>query len=183
MHKLCIEEMFTFALALLGLGFLTTIKDCGVGNQFRLTELAFTPDAPLSGEMTYLTVKFYNPGESVVAGTVTTSITYNFLPLAPTVESLCVNTACPIVNGLNDRSSSSPWPSGVKGQIDTKIVWAHPNASQLLCIQLVVKAKEKSEMEKGVTVNDLFALHKIFHNRTNYMPTDTGYGEDFLEGF
>jgi hypothetical protein len=180
---LCIEEMFKYALALLGLGPLTTITNCGVGSQFQLTDLAFTPNSPASGETTYMTVKFYNPGPDVTAGTVTTSITYNFIPLTPTVEELCANTVCPLVNGPNDRSSSGPWPSGIRGQISTKIVWAHPNASQLLCIQLVVKAVSKTETEKGVTVNDLFALNKIFYNRTNYMPSEPEYEYHTLEGF
>jgi hypothetical protein len=176
--------MFTYALALLGLSPMTTIKDCGVGSQFQLTVLAFTPDSPQGGETTFMTVKFYNPGPDVTAGTVTTSITYNFIPITPTVEDLCVNTVCPIVNGPNDRSSSGPWPSGVRGKISTKIVWAYPNASQLLCIQLDVKSTSKAEDKKGVNVNDLFALHQIFYNRTNYMPTEQPvYDFDTLEGF
>ena len=176
--------MFKYALALLGLGPMTTIKDCGVGSQFQLTELAFTPDSPHAGEMTYMNVKFYNPGPDVSAGTVTTSITYNFIPIAPTVEDLCVNTVCPLVNGPNDRSSSGPWPSGIKGKISTKIVWAYPNSSQLLCIQLDVKANSKTEVHKGVSVNDLFGLHMIFHNRTNYMQSDPpAYDYETLEGF
>jgi hypothetical protein len=131
-----------------------------------------------------MNVKFYNPGPDVSAGTVTTSITYNFIPIAPTVEDLCVNTVCPLVNGPNDRSSSGPWPSGIKGKISTKIVWAYPNSSQLLCIQLDVKANSKTEVHKGVSVNDLFGLHMIFHNRTNYMQSDPpAYDYETLEGF
>ena len=89
-----------------------------------------------------MTVLFDNPGATVTDGTVTTSITYNFLPLTPTTEPLCQNTACPIVNGPNDRSTTSTWPNAV-GTIVTTSVWTSIEGDNLLCIQTSVKVKNK----------------------------------------
>jgi hypothetical protein len=89
-----------------------------------------------------MTVLFDTPGATVTDGTVTTSVTYNFLPLTPTVESLCDNTACPIVNGPNDRSTVSTWPD-VRGTVVTKSVWTSTDGDNLLCVQTSIKVGGK----------------------------------------
>lgn len=118
---------------------LGSIQDCGKNSQFQLTGLDFVPLTPKAGEAVFMTVQFNNPGSEVNDGSVTTSVTYNFLPLTPTVEPLCTNTQCPLVNGFNDRSTNSSWPTGVSGTIVTTIVWNDVNGSELLCIKLSVK--------------------------------------------
>jgi hypothetical protein len=119
---------------------LGSIQDCGKNSQFQLTSLDFVPAAPKAGESIFMTVQFNNPGTEVSDGSVTTSVTYNFLPLTPTVEPLCVNTQCPLVNGFNDRSTNSTWPSGVSGTIVSTITWNDNSGSELLCIKLTVKS-------------------------------------------
>ena len=118
------------------------IKDCNVSSIFRPTSLGLTPDPPVVGQQVRMTVLFDNPGATVIDGTVTTSVTYNFLPLTPTVESLCDNTACPIVNGPNDRSTVSTWPD-VRGTVVTKSVWTSTDGDNLLCVQTSVKVGGK----------------------------------------
>lgn len=118
------------------------ITDCSNGGSvLKLTELTLSPDPPVRGELLDMTVKFDNPGPEIVDGTVTTSVTLNFIPFAPTVEALCTNTQCPLVTGANDRSTSSTWPTDVNGQITSKIVWESVTGEQLLCIQMNVQVK------------------------------------------
>jgi hypothetical protein len=120
------------------------IKDCGNGNSiFQITELALTPDPPIRGKDVYMTVKFINPLEDINAGKCTTSATLNFIPFQPTVEELCTSTQCPILSGLNDRSTSNVWPDTVSGSITSKITWTMPNDSLLLCIQIATKVAEE----------------------------------------
>jgi hypothetical protein len=115
----------------------SAITDCSNGaSLFKLTDLAITPDPPVRNEPLHMTVVFDNPGESVSLGQVTTSVTLNWIPFIPTVEALCDNTQCPLVSGLNDRSTSSIWPDTVSGNIQSKIVWAADDGSQLLCIKI-----------------------------------------------
>lgn len=113
------------------------ITDCSNGaSVFKLTELALKPDPPVRNQLLDMTVKFENPGPDVVDGTVTTTVTLNFIPFQPTVEALCTNTQCPLVSGVNDRSTSSTWPDNVSGSITSKIEWTGVDGSQLLCIQI-----------------------------------------------
>jgi len=112
-----------------------TIQDCDPASLFRPTELAVTPDPPVAGQPVAMTVKFNNPGPEVTDGTVTTSVTLNFIPFQPSEEPLCTNTACPIPSRDVDRSTSSTWPDNVNGLIVSKSVWTGVNGESLLCVQ------------------------------------------------
>ena len=79
------------------------------------------------------------PGLTVVDGDATYSVTYNFLPLSPTVEPLCQNIPCPLESGRYVNHSSSVWPTGLSGSLDTKIVWTNEMSAQLLCMSISAK--------------------------------------------
>lgn len=126
----------TFLLSLFAVSS-ASITDCSNGaSVLKLTELGLSPDPPQKGQPLYMTVKFDNPGDEIVDGTVTTSVTLNYIPFAPTEEALCSNTQCPIVSGANDRSTSSTWPDNVSGSLVSKIEWTSVDGAQLLCIQI-----------------------------------------------
>jgi len=133
-------------LLLSALFFSTTranISDCSSGSSlFQIINLGLSPTNPVSNQPLYMTVEFTNPGPEITDGTVTTSITYNFIPFAPSVEPLCVNTQCPLVNGFNDRSTNSTWPGSLKGSVTSKIVWTSVDQQVLLCIQISVKSSD-----------------------------------------
>ena len=113
------------------------IVDCG--SKFEFTALALDPEPPVPGSPVLMTVQFTNPGPEINAGTVTSSLTLNGLPFSPTMEELCVNTQCPIIQGYNDRSAKSDWPAGVSGKIVSRIVWDDVDNTQLLCIEITEK--------------------------------------------
>lgn len=122
-----------------------TIKDCGADTSiFQITELALSPDPPIRGKDVHMSVKFINPLETIDSGTCTTSVTLNFIPFQPSVDELCKSTQCPILSGLNDRSTTSVWPDTVSGSITSKIVWTTDNNAQLLCIQIATKVAQDS---------------------------------------
>ena len=128
------------------------IQDCGKDTSLlQLTELALKPDPPVPGQLVDMTVKFVNPGATITDGTVTTSVTLNFIPFTPTVEPLCTNTKCPLVSGLNDRSTSNTFPDSVKGKLVSKIVWTTLDGSQLLCIQISTVLGSNSTKLRGST--------------------------------
>jgi hypothetical protein len=132
-------------LKTLGLLSLATasIKDCSNGaSLLQLTDLALSPDPPVRGQTLDMTVKFNNPGPEITDGTVTTSVTLNFIPFQPTTEALCTNTQCPLTTGANDRSTSSVWPDNVSGSITSKIEWTGVDGTQLLCIQISAKVAD-----------------------------------------
>jgi hypothetical protein len=152
------RRMFTrlvnLFLAALGVihGTNATIKDCGAGQTvFQLTELAMIPDPPVRGKPLDMKVVFNNPGAEVTDGTVATTLSLNFIPFQPSTEPLCKNTICPIVEGLNDRSTSSVWPDTVSGAVTSKITWTGPNSENLLCIQFntkVAASENKTALRK-----------------------------------
>ena len=131
--------MFLRLLALLAAPVFATVTDCNTSSIFRPTVIGLNPDPPISGQPVRLTVQFENPGPEITSGVVTTSVTLNGLPFSPSVEALCQNTACPILVGANDRSTSSTWPTNVHGRIVTKSVWTNDDGDELLCLLTTVK--------------------------------------------
>ena len=117
-----------------------SIVDCNNTSVFRPTTLGLTPDPPVPGAPVHMSVLFNNPGPTINDGTVTTTVTLNFIPFAPSTQPLCENTACPLVTGPNDRSTNSDWPAeGLKGTLTSTIVWDSPEGDNLLCLKIVVK--------------------------------------------
>jgi uncharacterized membrane protein len=72
----------------------------------------------------------------VTNGTATYKITLNGIPLSPTVDSLCTQTACPKESNVDyNETSWSIFPSGVSGKIASRIEWKDQDASPLWCIE------------------------------------------------
>lgn len=116
-----------------------SITDCDTSSVFRPTKLALDPATPVRGQPVTMTVLFNNPGPVITDGTVTTSVTLNYIPFPPSVEALCMNTACPLVTGSNDRSTSSTWPDTVSGSVVTTSRWTDANGRSLLCLKTSVR--------------------------------------------
>jgi hypothetical protein len=136
------------------------VVDCNTSSLFRPTAIGLTPDPPVVGAPVLMTVQFENPGPEVTNGVVTTSVTLNGLPFSPSVEPLCQNTACPIVVGANDRSTSSTWPDGIAGRVVTKSVWTNEVGDQLLCLLTTVKVGSSrfrpNERADNITIDSLY---------------------------
>jgi hypothetical protein len=136
------------------------VTDCNPSSIFRPTVIGLNPDPPIVGQPVRMTVQFENPGPEITSGVATTSVTLNFIPFSPTVEALCQNTACPIVVGANDRSTSSTWPAGINGKLVTKSVWTNDNGVELLCLQTSVKVGSPhlrpSVTADNATLNSLY---------------------------
>lgn len=160
----------SIGLALLVLaGANADIVDCGAGTSILVpTKLGLEPANPKAGDETYMTVVFDNPGPEIMDGTVTTSVTYNFIPFAPSTEALCSNTQCPLVKGSNDRSTSSVWPD-VSGRVNTHIEWTATDGTLLLCLDVKVQTAGDSKIvAKGLrgapnNLTDPFPLLQFFH--------------------
>lgn len=163
------------------------VIDCGAGKSvFVPTKLGLEPANPKAGEETRMTVVVENPGPEITDGTVTTSVTYNFIPFTPSTETLCSNTGCPLVTGSNDRSTSSVWPD-ISGRVDTHIEWTATDGTLLLCLDVKVQTAGNKQSPKGLrgslnNLTDPFPLLQFFH-RWGYetMGTEMCYDEDFPE--
>jgi hypothetical protein len=136
-----------------------TIKDCNPSSIFRPTTLSVAPDPPIPGQTVKLTLIFDNPGPQIDDGTVTTTLSVNFMPFSPTTQSLCDNTKCPIITGSNDRSTESTWPS-VTGTVKSKITWIGPNSEELLCIDTTFKVPSSNFWDIFSSVKSLYHKNK-----------------------
>ena len=70
-------------------------------------------------------------------------MTYNFIPLSPTVDDLCATQKvdlCPLKVGVHHSTSDSTWPSGLSGTIVSKIQWKDQDGQEILCLQWTVNA-------------------------------------------
>lgn len=119
-----------------------TITDCGLTKSlFKLNAAGFWPDPAVQNDNSTVSLDYTVPeGVTINEGTVKYSLTYNFIPLSPTVEQLCVkNVECPIISGTFNRSTSSTFPSGVSGSMNIKSEWFGPTNNLLLCYQIKTK--------------------------------------------
>ena len=139
-----------FFLALASFAFLTydafaaaKIVDCSAQNpeKFVINSLTLSADTVSPGDNVSLGLLYTNPS-LVTDGTVTTTVTYNFIPLSPTTEPLCNSVPCPLEPGQHDGSSSIEIPTGISGSVVTKIIWTVTNI-QVLCIQITLRVMEK----------------------------------------
>jgi len=112
--------------------------NCGTGAKFTINTLSQSPDSYIKGGENLTLTLFYTSYEVIETGTITTSITYNFIPIAPTVAPLCESVLCPLQPGMHDGSVSNIFPTGLSGTVVTKIVWKS-DVNELLCIQSTLK--------------------------------------------
>lgn len=137
---------------------LAAVKDCGKNPLFTITELSQDPPTIISaGQNLSLTLKYSAP-EEITAGTVTKSITLNFIPFSPTTEDLCANAPCPITVGEHDGSSWSIFPSGVSGTLVSKVLWNDDGGRELLCVQssLTVSSKLRGNSKALIVLEENF---------------------------
>ena len=112
-----------------------TITSCGTSQSvFKITSLSLTPEDPVPGALTTMSIGFDAP-MSVSAGTATYTLTLNGLPFSQQ-QDLCVATTCPIAAGHNVVTSNMTIPSSVAGTIAAKIEWADGAGQQLMCVQV-----------------------------------------------
>jgi hypothetical protein len=138
-----------------------SIKDCNPNSILRPTQLSVTPDPPVPGQAVKLTLIFDNPGPEINDGTVTTSLSINYIPFSPTTQPLCTSTNCPIITGSNDRSTESTWPS-VTGIVKSRVLWIGPNDEQLLCIDTLFKvSSEFVDTNKSNHKKEIISLYKF----------------------
>ena len=133
-------NMLAFVFAAFAALASASVTNCGSDSVFQITQLILDPpNSVVVGQNVSLTLLYTSPVE-VDSGTITTSVTYNFLPLTPTTAPLCSSVPCPIGVGDHDGSSWFLVPTGVRGTVVTKIVWTDVNSTQLLCIIINMKA-------------------------------------------
>jgi len=134
--------MFARILSLLALcgSVGATVSDCSKGESlFTLTSMSLTPDPPVRGQNSTLRLSMNVP-EQVTNGTATYTVTYNFLPLRPTVDDLCDTTVpCPIAPGNLDTVSSYPFDNALSGSLVVRINWNDLTGRSLLCVSMNLK--------------------------------------------
>lgn len=116
-----------------------SISDCSNGaSLFKISSMSFLPDPPVLGTNSTLLLSMDVP-EEISGGTVTYSVTYNFIPFSPTVEDLCLALTCPILVGDLDTISSIPFDPSLSGTLSFKIEWKDITNRQLLCVNIKTK--------------------------------------------
>jgi len=115
------------------------ISDCSNGKSvFSILGLGVWPEPAVPNENYTVSFAYSVPEPGFTGGTATYAATYNFLPITPTVEDLCLSVACPILPGLYNTSSSSNFPD-VSGSFAFKITWKDTAGAQLLCANIKTK--------------------------------------------
>ena len=129
--------LFVFLLVSnLASSILASVSDCSKATAlFKLTSMNFLPDPPVKGQNSTLFLSMNVPS-AVEGGTATYSVTYNFIPLSPTTDNLCMvaPAGCPIQPGTLNTVSSIPFDGSLVGSLIFKIEWKDLAAQQLMCV-------------------------------------------------
>ena len=131
----------TLLIALASLSGLGSVNDCSKGTSiFKIISMSFSPDPPISGQNSTLLLSMNVPTQ-VSGGTATYSLTYNFIPISPSVEDLCkiLPSGCPIIIGKLDTVSNIPFDTSLKGSIGIKINWKDISNNELMCVSINTK--------------------------------------------
>jgi hypothetical protein len=115
-----------------------TLKDCSSGTSvFTVNTMSLDPPNPAPGQQVGFTLDYTVPPSTVVTdGTARYEMTYNFIPLAPTIQPLCSNIPCPLESGRYLNTTYSMWPTGLSGTIMTRMKWLDTTGTILICTEI-----------------------------------------------
>ena len=115
-----------------------TLKDCSSGTSlFQVNSMALVPPNPSPGDNTSFTLDYTVPYNTTVTdGSARYEVTYNFIPLTPTIQPLCQNIPCPLGAGRYVNTTYSTWPTGLSGTIMSRMKWLDPAGTLLLCTEI-----------------------------------------------
>jgi hypothetical protein len=118
-----------------------SVTDCSQGTSvFKFTGGSLLPDPVVPGEDSSITLMAEIPaGSNVNAGTAKYSFSFNGIPFSPTIEDLCSDVACPLLPGPYKNTTTSIFPSGVRGKVVTRIEWFDISNNRLLCADVTAK--------------------------------------------
>ena len=111
-----------------------TVEDCTkVGSLSHIVNTGISPLRPKAGDTSYLWVNF-DLSQTVTAGTVTYSYSWNYIPFEPTTVSLCDETLCPLYPGIQNVTGNSTFPD-VSGLVQVQVEWADDIGTPIWCVQ------------------------------------------------
>ena len=116
-------------------------SSCGISSDIAQNiVLDISPDLPEIDYTLYLNADF---NKEVTSGTSKYSITYNFIPLSPTVNNLCEeisksNITCPLSGHISSESKGTI-PIDLRGTTVIKNEWFTDNQERILCMTFTIK--------------------------------------------
>jgi hypothetical protein len=118
-----------------------SVTDCSKGTSvFKFTGGSLLPDPVVPGQDSSITLNAEIPaGTNINAGTAKYSFSFNGIPFSPTTEDLCSDVACPLLPGPYTNTTTSTFPSGVSGKVNTRIEWFDTANNRLLCADVTAK--------------------------------------------
>jgi hypothetical protein len=116
-----------------------SVTACTQQTLFSIGQLSLTPDPPIVGQNSTLSITYSNPGPVVSAGKTTYSINYNGLPYSSTEDLCTTQVVCPIEVGKHTVVTSALWDGSLSGKISTTIHWYNEVGTELLCIQTLIR--------------------------------------------
>ena len=119
-----------------------TIKNCGTNTDL-IQNLVLSVE-PVLPQIDYTLYVSGDLSEEVIGGTSKYDITYNFIPLTPTINDLCTeiknsNITCPLKIGYIGLQSKGTVKTGLSGSVTIKNQWFNLNGVRILCMQFNIK--------------------------------------------
>jgi len=120
-----------------------TYTSCGSGSDIAQNVVLFvSPEIVTKDYTLYLDADL---SKEITGGISKYSVTYNFIPLAPSENDLCSeilnsNISCPLSNHIASESKGTI-PDNLTGTTVIKNEWFNENQERILCISFTIKAR------------------------------------------
>jgi hypothetical protein len=117
-------------------------KSCGTTTDLAQNiKLDVLPKLPTTDYVLFLDADI---SKEIVKGTSKYTVTYNFIPLSPTINDLCTeiansNITCPLNNHISSESKGSV-PGGLSGTTVIKNEWFNEDNARILCMSFTIKS-------------------------------------------
>jgi hypothetical protein len=120
-----------------------SFKSCGISTDIAQNIImSVNPPLPVKDYLFDLGADYF---KEVNGGTSKYSVTYNFIPLSPTINDLCTeinksNITCPLKVGTYGIQSKGSVPDSLSGTTTIKNEWFTTDNERILCLLFTIKS-------------------------------------------
>jgi hypothetical protein len=116
-------------------------KSCGISNDIA-QNIIMNVNPPIP-QTDYIFELGGELSKEITGGTSKYTVTYNFIPLSPTVNDLCTeikasNITCPLKQGTFGIQSKGSIPNGLSGSTTIKNEWFNTDNARILCVLFTI---------------------------------------------
>lgn len=137
-------QQILILLSIVSVQGVTQFKVSSCGTATDLMQNVVLSVSPILPQIDYTLYLDGDLNTNVTGGTSEYTVTYNFIPLSPTINDLCTeingsNVTCPLSPGPFASESKGKITDGLSGSVTIKNQWFNENKERILCMLFNIK--------------------------------------------